>query len=125
MTGYDRKPNGNTTMHYKISDKQLLKKYNIIQKRVETLLKIEFDSEPVYGDSDKYIKTEIKIYAGSIITNFQSKKKTPKEKAPCKCLSILMLVSNVYRLLILIHLSKQRKSIILKHFWKNANMNKK
>ena len=80
MTGYDRKPNGNTTMPYKISDKQLLKKYNIIQKRVETLLKIEFDSEPVYGDSDKYIKTEIKIYAGSIITNFQSKK-NPKRKS--------------------------------------------
>ena len=92
MTGYDRKPNGNTTMPYKISDKQLLKKYNIIQKRVETLLKIEFDSEPVYGDSDKYIKTKIKIYARSMITYFQSKK-MQKEKAPCKCLSIIMLDS--------------------------------
>ena len=80
MTGYDRKPNGNTTMPFKISNKQLLKKYNKIQKRVESLLKIEFDSKPVYGDSDKYIKTEIKIYAGSIITNFQSKKKPQKKK---------------------------------------------
>ena len=92
MTGYVRKFEGNTTMSFKISDKQLLKKYNQIWKRVEKLLKIEFDSEPVYGDSDKYIKTKIKIYAGSMITNFQSKK-MPKEKAPCKCLSIIMLDS--------------------------------
>ena len=55
-------------------------------------MKTEFDSELVYGDNDKYIKTKIKIYAGSMITNFQSKK-MPKEKAPCKCLSIIMLDS--------------------------------
>ena len=55
-------------------------------------MKIEFDSEPVYGDNDKYIKTKIKIYAGSMITNFQSKK-MPKEKVTCKCLSIIMLDS--------------------------------
>ena len=55
-------------------------------------MKIEFDSEPVYGDNDKYIKAKIKIYAGSMITNFQSRK-VPKEKAPCKCLSIIMLDS--------------------------------
>ena len=54
-------------------DKQLLKKYNQIWKRAEKLLKIELDSEPVYGDSDKYIKTKIKIYGGCMITNFQSK----------------------------------------------------
>ena len=59
-------------------------------KRVEKLLKIEFDSVPVYGDNDKYIKTKIKIYNGSMITNFQGKK-MPREKAPCKCLSIIML----------------------------------
>ena len=59
---------------------------------MKKLLKIEFDSEPVYGDNDKYIKTKIKIYAGSMITNFQSNK-IPKEKAPRKCLSIIMLDS--------------------------------
>ena len=52
----------------------------------------DFESKPVYGDDDKYIKAKIKIYAGSMITNFQSKK-VPKEKAPCKCLSIIMLDS--------------------------------
>ena len=32
------------------------------------------------------------MYAGSTITNFHNKKKS-KEKAPCKCLSIIMLDS--------------------------------
>ena len=59
---------------------------------MKKLLKIEFDSEPVYGDNDKYIKTKIKIYAGSMITNFQSNK-IPKEKARRKSLSIIMLDS--------------------------------
>ena len=45
-----------------------------------------------YGDIDKYIKTKIKIYAGSVITNVHGKK-IPKEKAPCKCLSIIVLDS--------------------------------
>ena len=79
-------------MSFKISDKQLLKKQNQIWKRVEKLLKTEFDSKPAYDDNDKYIYAKIKIYAGSMITNFQSKK-MPKEKAPCKCLSIIMLDS--------------------------------
>ena len=74
MTGYVRKFEGNTTMSFKISNKQLLKKYNQIWKRVEKLLKIEFDSEPVYGDNDKYIKTKIKTYDDSVNINFQGKK---------------------------------------------------
>ena len=92
MIGYVTKFDGNETMSFKISDKQLLKKYNQIWKRTEKLLKIEFNSKPVYGNNDKSIKTKIKIYAGSKITNFQGKK-IPKEKAPCKCLSVIMLES--------------------------------
>ena len=76
MTGYVRKFEGNTTMHFKISSKQLLKKYIQIRKCVEKLLKIGFDSEPVYDDNDKYIKTKIKIYVGNMIKNFQGKKCT-------------------------------------------------
>ena len=53
-------------------------------------MKIEFDSKTVYGEDDKYIKTKIKTYGGRVITNFP-RKKMPKEKAPCKCLSIIML----------------------------------
>ena len=92
MIGYVTKFDGNETMSFKISDKQLLKKYNQIWKRTEKLLKIEFNNKPVYGNNDKSIKTKIKIYAGSKITNFQGKK-IPKEKAPCKCLSVIMLES--------------------------------
>ena len=61
MTGYGRKFEDNTTMCFRINNRQLLKKYNQIWKRVEKLLKTEFDSEPVYGDNDKYIKTKQKI----------------------------------------------------------------
>ena len=92
MTGYVKKFDSNVTMSFNINDKQLLKKYNQIWKKVEKLLKIEFDSKPVYGDDDKYIKTKVKICAGSVITNFHDKK-MPKEKVPCKCLSIIMLDS--------------------------------
>ena len=92
MTGYVRKFEYNAMMSCKISNKQFLTKYNQIWKKVEKLLKIEFNSERVYVDNDKYIKTKIKIYNSSIITNFQNEK-MPKEKTPCKCLSIIMLDS--------------------------------
>ena len=78
MTGYVREFEGNTTMSFKISDKPLLKKYNQIWKRVEKLVKINFYSEPVYGDNHKYIKKR-KKYACSIVTNFQSKKNAKRK----------------------------------------------
>ena len=53
---------------------------------------IDFNTKPTYGDDDKYIKTKIKTYADSIITNFHSKKMA-KEKVLCQCLSITMLDS--------------------------------
>ena len=39
----------------------------------------DFDREPVYGDNDKYIKTEIKSYGGKVDTNFQGKKNTKRK----------------------------------------------
>ena len=92
MTGYARKFDENATMSFIVKDKQLLKKYTKIWETIEGLMKINFESKPVYGDDDKYLKTKIKTYAGSIITNFHNKK-MPKEKAPCKCLSIIMIDS--------------------------------
>ena len=100
MIGCLGKFEGNTTMSFKINDSKLLKKHNQIWKEVEKILRIVFDIKPVYGDSDKYIKTKINIYGGSVNTNFQGKKIT-KEKAPWK----------------------KVKSITLKHSWKNASMN--
>ena len=45
MTGYVKKFDDNATMSFKIGNKQLLKKYNQIWKKVEKLLKIEFDNK--------------------------------------------------------------------------------
>ena len=102
-------------MSFRVNNMQLLKNYNKIWKKVDKLLKVDFESKPVYGDDDKYIKTKIKIFAASMITNFHNKE-IPKEKAPCKCLSTIMLDSFI---------KAKKKSIILKHFCKNANTYKK
>ena len=93
MTGYTRKLSENTTTSLRVNNnnKQLLENYNKIREKVEKLIKIDFESKPVYGyDDDKYIKTKIKKYAGHMIANFHNKQ-IPKVKAPCKCLSIIML----------------------------------
>ena len=55
-------------------------------------MNIAFDSEPVYGDNDKYLKTKIKMYENRVDTNFQGKK-VPKENASYNCLSLIMLDS--------------------------------
>ena len=55
-------------------------------------MSIKFDSEPVYGDNDKYMKTKIKMYGDRVNTNFQGKK-VPKESISYKCLSLIMLDS--------------------------------
>ena len=63
-------------------------------EKVEKFLKINFNSDLIYGGNEKYIKTKIKIYGSSVNTNFQGKK-MPKEKVPCKSLSIIVLHSVV------------------------------
>ena len=55
-------------------------------------MNIEFDSEPVYGDNDKYIKAKIKSYGDKVNTNFQVKK-IPIENESYMCLSLIMLDS--------------------------------
>ena len=35
-------------------------------------MRIDFESKPVYGDGDKYIETNIKIYKNSLFTNFHN-----------------------------------------------------
>ena len=55
-------------------------------------MRIDFESKCTNGYDDKYIKTKIKTYVNIIITNFHYKK-IPKEKVPCKCLSVIMLDS--------------------------------
>ena len=69
-------------------------------KKIEKLMKIDFNTKTTYGDDDvKYIKTKIKTYKDSITTNFYNKngsKKIPEEKVPHKCLSIIILDSVIY-----------------------------
>ena len=86
-------------MFIMIKDIQLLKNYNKIWKKIEKLMKIDFNTKATYGDDDKYIKTKIKTSKESIITNFCDKKgskKIPEEKIPHKCLSIIILDSIIY-----------------------------
>ena len=90
MTGYARKFDENATLCFILKYKKLLKSYTKVWETIEGLMNINFESKPVYGDDVKHIKTRIKIYAGSIITNFYNKK-MPKEKAPS--LSIIMIDS--------------------------------
>ena len=92
MIGYVVHFDSNKTMSFKVSDIKLLKKYNKIWERVGNLLNIEFDSEPVYGDVDKYRKTKIKMYGDRLNTNFQGQK-VPQENASYKCISLIMLDS--------------------------------
>ena len=114
MTGYTRKFDKNVTMSLRVNDKQLLRNCNKIWEKVENVMKINFEIKPICGDDDdKYTKTKIKLYADSIITNFH--KKIPKQKAPCKCLSIIMLDCVI----------KVNKNCYPQTFLKNANMYKK
>ena len=57
-------------------------------------MNIEFDSEPVYGHNDKYIKTKIKICENKKNTNFQGKE-MPKENASYDYFSFIILNSVV------------------------------
>ena len=96
MTGYINKfnehknedKNKNTiTMSLKVKDKKLFKDYNIIWKKIEKLMDIDFNTKPTYGDDDKYIKTKTKTYEDNISTHFYNKKepkKVPEEKIPHK-----------------------------------------
>ena len=90
MIGYIKQFDSNKTLSFKVIDNKLLIKYTKIWERINNLISKEFDSEPVYGDSDKYIKIKIKIYRDKVNTNFQGKK-IPKENASYKYLSLIML----------------------------------
>ena len=85
MTGYPKKFNENATMFFRVNSKQYSKNYNKIWEKVEKLIRVDFESKPVYGDDDKYIKIKIRIYVGSIITNFHIKKCQKKKHHASVC----------------------------------------
>ena len=92
MIGYVMHFDSNKAMLLKVNDNRLLKKYTKIWEKSSILMNIEFDSEPVYDDNDKYTKTKIKPYGDKVNANFQSKK-IPKENASYKCFSLIILDS--------------------------------
>ena len=82
MTGYINEFDENKiSMSLLVKNKQLLKSYNKILKKIEGLMSRDFNSKTTYGDDDeKYIKTKTKTYADIIITNFHNKKYHEKRK---------------------------------------------
>ena len=70
MIGYVKHFDSNKTMFFKVNDNKLLKKYNKTWEIKSNLLNIEFDSQPLYSDGEKYIKTKIKMYGDRVNTNF-------------------------------------------------------
>ena len=55
----------------------------------KSLIRKKIDSKPFYGnDENNYIKTKIKTFKDSIISNFHNEKE-PEEKIPHKYLSII------------------------------------
>ena len=78
MIGYLKEFDDSMTMVLRVDDSILFKKYCKIWKTIKGLLEIEFDSsEPVYDDTDSYMKTKVKMYDNKVNTNFQGKE-TPK-----------------------------------------------
>ena len=73
-------------MSLMVKDKQFFKNYNKIWAKIESLMRKKFYIKHFYANDDnsKYIKTKIKTFNDSILTNFHNEK-VPKEKIPYKC----------------------------------------
>ena len=62
MVGYVKNFDGNKMISFRVNYKKILKTYNKILNIIADLLDVQFDSYPVYGDNEKYIKTKIRMY---------------------------------------------------------------
>ena len=49
-------------MSFKANNKQIFKNYNKIWERIEKLLKIQFESKPVYGDDNRHKNKNKNMY---------------------------------------------------------------
>ena len=78
MIDYLREFDDSMTMSLRVHDSKLFKKYCKIWRTISGLLGFELDSEPVYGDTDSYIKAKVKMYDNRVNTKFQDRK-VPKE----------------------------------------------
>ena len=57
MIGYVKHFDSNKTISFKVGDNKLVKKYNKLWEKINILMNIEFDSEPVYGDNEHFWKS--------------------------------------------------------------------
>ena len=87
MSEYRRDFDKTECMSFMMKDEKLLEKYNEI---FSSIIKKEFDSEPVYNE--KYLKTKIKSFNGKINTNFHNNK-IPKEDSRYIFLSLIFIDS--------------------------------
>ena len=85
----------NKAMSFKASDNKLFKEVYWNMERARNLMNIKFDSKPVYGDNDKYIKTKITSHQEKVNTIFQGNE-GPKENESYKFFSLIMSDSVCY-----------------------------
>ena len=77
-------------MSFVIKDDDVLDKYNEICDKIKETLNLKFHSMPVYDE--KYIKTKVREFNGTIKTNFLDDK-TPKEIMHCTCIACITIDS--------------------------------
>ena len=75
-----------------LADDDVILKYNKIQKKIQKLVGVEFDSQPVYDE--KYIKTKVKISEDKVITKFTDNK-IPKENNHYSCAAAICINSAI------------------------------
>ena len=75
-----------------LADDDVILKYNKIQKKIQKLVGVEFDSQPVYDE--KYIKTKVKISEDKVITKFTDNK-IPKENNHYSCTAAICINSAI------------------------------
>ena len=75
-----------------LADDDVILKYNKIQKKIQKLVGVEFDSQPVYDE--KYIKTKVKISEDKVITKFTDNE-IPKENNHYSCTAAICINSAI------------------------------
>ena len=75
-----------------LADDDVILKYNKVQKKIEKLVGVEFDSQPVYDE--KYIKTKVKTSEDKVITKFTDNE-IPKENNHYSCTAAICINSAI------------------------------
>ena len=91
MNGYIKYfDNGGKNMSFLIKNSEVWEKYEEIWDVIKNKLNIKFHSEPIY--ENKYLKTKVREFDGSIKTNFLGNN-VPKENTYYTCIACITLDS--------------------------------